>query len=309
MCGKELEYIKNTEMRRLFSIFFLLVVLVSCISTEEGVETVFDAEAGVEASSSETPLVLKLAVNDIYCAQTACSCISYIAYREYEDFLALLKKKYNIELRLTYYIEEYDLKDAVLSGEYDGVICKPWLAFIHTENNFDFKRIVDIPDVNGNRWLSGMIIVDSDSDIKDISELTGKRFVTSYPDNYEKYHMGMHLLSENGVEPLEIISKASCMETVNCLLDGEADAGIISDYALEASCVVDIAKPEDFRVIVRTENIPLTSLILDMNKVSTADALRLQEALLKISKEGLPVSLACEGFLKPLSWKVNPYKN
>ena len=86
-------------------------------------------------------------------------------------------------------------------------------------------------------------------------------------------------------------------------MGGKVDAAVVSDYALTASCAVDFAKPEDFRTIATTEKMPLTSLMVDTNKVSAADAARLQQALLAISGDKVPADLTGKGFVAPVSWK------
>ena len=68
-----------------------------------------------------------------------------------------------------------------------------------------------------------------------------------------------------------------------------------------------MASEDDFRSIGATEKMPLCSVILDMAKVSEADALRLQNALTDISGKKSPESMLSDGFVKPASWIPNPY--
>ena len=74
---------------------------------------------------------LKLAVNDIYCMDTACACVHDVAARTYPQTLERLKAEYGIDLQLVYFTETYQLEDAIASGEYDGALCKPWYALRH----------------------------------------------------------------------------------------------------------------------------------------------------------------------------------
>jgi ABC-type phosphate/phosphonate transport system substrate-binding protein len=104
------------------------------------------------------------------------------------------------------------------------------------------------------------------------------------------------------VFPGRIDTHASCIENIGVLLDGKADAAVVSDYALSADCAVDFANADDFRILARTENIPLTSLMLDMNRIDAADADRLQIALLQLSGKNAPESLLSSGFVEPSQW-------
>ena len=253
--------------------------------------------------ASNKPLELRLAVNDIYCMDTACSCVHDVAARTYPQALKKLKSEYGLDLQLVYFTETYQLEDAIASGEYDGALCKPWYAFRHEkEAGADFRRIVDVLDPNNNRWLTGTLIVPVDSPIQTLEELNGKHLYIGQADAYEKHHAAKRLLEQKGIKPAKIDTHASCGENIGVLLDGEADAAVVSDYALSADCAADFAKPEDFRILAQTEKIPLTSLMLDMNKVAEADARRLTAALLALSGSNAPETLLGNGFVEPSPW-------
>jgi len=258
---------------------------------------------GCASTPPAAPLTLKLVVNDIYCMDTACSCVHDVAARTYPQTLEKLATDYGIELELIYFSETYQLEDAIASGEYDGALCKPWYALRHEkEAGADFRRIADVLDPNNNRWLSGIFVVPVDSPIQTLEELTGKHLYIGEADAYEKHQAAKHLMEQKGIRPAKIDTNASCGENVGVLLDEEADAAVLSDYALSADCAVDFALPEDFRILGYTEPIPLTSLLLDMNRVSESDAARLKEALLSLSGENAPETLLGNGFIEPAPW-------
>jgi ABC-type phosphate/phosphonate transport system substrate-binding protein len=280
------------------------------ISVKQFEETAFVPSGELTASSQDSLLTIKLVVNETYCTKTACSCISNLATRNYDKLQELLKSNYNIDLQLYYFSEEYDMKDSLMAGHYDGAICKPWLAFMHLQDTigsrFNFKRVADLLDPNDNKWLTGIFIVKKDSPIQTLEEISGKILAAGQEDSYEKYHAPLTILSSKSIKPKSIINKASCTECINCLLDNEADVAVVSDYALNASCAVDIVKPEDFRIIGRTDKIPLCSVIIDLSKIKESDALRLQKALLDLSGDNTPEGLSCRGFVMPASWKPAP---
>jgi len=301
-------------LRKLYTTIAACAILSGCNDTKQlqivqFEETAFLPGETYIASPSDSLMTIRLAVNETYCTKTACSCISDLATREYEEVQDILKSKYNIDLQLIYFSEEYDMKDSLLTQKFDGAICKPWLAFMLTPgSDFRFKRVADLLDPSGNQWLTGIFIVKKDSPIKSLDEIGGKILVAGQPDSYEKYHDPLRILSVKEIEPSQTINKAGCTECINCLLDDEADVAIISDYALSASCAVDLAKPEDFTIIGKTGQIPLCSVILDLSKVSEADALRLQRALIGISGDNAPVGLSGKGFVLPAKWAPVPVK-
>jgi ABC-type phosphate/phosphonate transport system substrate-binding protein len=248
-------------------------------------------------------VLLKVAVNDIYCTDTACSCVHDVAARTYQTLVDELAAQSGIDLQFDYFIEPYELEDAIRSGMYDGALCKPWLAMrIEQETGSDFRRIVDVLDPDNNRWLTGIVIVTADSPITSLKELDGKHIYLGEPDAYEKHQAALRLFTKEGIVPGKIDTHASCIENIGALLDGKADAAMVSDYALSADCAVDFANPDDFRILARTEKIPLTSLMLDMKKVDAGNAGRLKKALLDLSGEAAPESLLSDGFVDPSLW-------
>jgi ABC-type phosphate/phosphonate transport system substrate-binding protein len=137
---------------------------------------IFTLLCGCASNKPEvTATVLKVAVNDIYCTDTACSCVHEVAARTYPETLEKLKTEYGIELELVYFAETYQLEDAIAAGEYAGALCKPWYALRHqAAAGADFRRIVDVLDPRNNRWLAGIVIVPVDSPIQSLEELDGK---------------------------------------------------------------------------------------------------------------------------------------
>jgi ABC-type phosphate/phosphonate transport system substrate-binding protein len=248
--------------------------------------------------------VVKLALNDIYCKDTACACVHYIAARTYGETQKLLKEQYNIDLQIDYFMETYELEDALLSGKYDGVICKPWLALkLEKKSDIEYERIADILDPSNNQWLTGIVIVSTNSPARSLKDLAGKKIVIGDADSYEKHYATKRLFANAHVVFGKVLETASCIENIGKLMDGEVDAAVISDYSLVADCAVDFAKPADFRIIARTERIPLTSVLINDDKLTDDEQDRLQAALLAITKKGVPKSFLSRGFVKPAKWE------
>ncbi|MBN2162696.1 MAG: PhnD/SsuA/transferrin family substrate-binding protein [Pontiellaceae bacterium] len=260
---------------------------------------------GCTTPEPEPRLQLRIAVNDIYCTDTACACVHDIAARTYPETLDRLSKMFGIELQLDYFMDTYQLEDALRSGKYDGALCKPWYAMrLNKETDADFERLVDVLDPNNNRWLTGIVIVPTNSPISSMKELNGKHIYIGETDAYEKHYAALRLFERENIQPAKIDTNASCGENIGELQDGNADAAVISDYALSADCAVDFAAPHEFRILGSTEMIPLTSLLLNMDRVRQDDALRLREALLALSGEGAPDTLLGNGFVE--IWPWNP---
>ncbi len=253
------------------------------------------------------PLRLKIAVNDIYGRKTACSCISKIATRSFDTLVADLRDRHQITLELTYFMEVFDLQQAILANRYDGVLCKPWTALQYSNQSpARFKRVADLLDPDDKPLMSGVFLTLSGSPIRTLADLQGKRVAMGQADSYEKNQAPLGMLAASHVKPAELLYFSSCGENLSALLDGKVDVAVVSSYALTASCAVDFTKPEDFRTVAETAKMPLTSLLVDLNKLPAAEAIRLQAALLEVSGARAPQDLLGKGFVLPASWQPTP---
>ncbi len=251
------------------------------------------------------PLKISVGVNDVYCRQTACSCVQDIAGREYAEFAALLRDRHGIELDLRYFIEPYDLQKAFAAGELDAFLCKPWpLMSDAGGRGKDLVRVADLQDPDRNPFLWGRVIVLKDSPLRTLADLKGARLAMGRPDAYEKHQGARALLANAGVVPAELVEKASCIECLDLLMSHKVDAAVVSNYALSADCAVDIAKPDDFRVIGETAKIPLTSFMVDRTRMTAGDIARLQAALAGFSTRDLPPSMMGGGFVAAMPWEA-----
>lgn len=270
-------------------------------------ETALPAPGGAPPKPGKAPLKLVVGVNDVYCKDSSCKCIEQIATRQYGDFCRVLKERYNIELQFVYQIEPYDLDKEFLAGKFDAMLCKPWLIFRRPSGrSAQMVRVADLQDLHGNTGLWGVVIVPKDSTLKKLADISGHRVAYGQIDAYEKHQGVTTLFQREGIKiPADkLVEKASCLECLDLLMSKKADVAVISNYALTADCAVDVTSPDAWRVLGQTEKIPLTSFMVDLKRISREDALRVQRALVDLSREALPKSMSGGGFVEPTSWKV-----
>ncbi len=274
---------------------------------EESALVADSAVAADVTAAPPKPLRLKIAVNDIYCSKTACSCISKIATRSFDTVVANLQAHHQITLELTYFMEVFDLQKALRANQYDGVLCKPWTALQYEgKTPARFKRVADLLDPDDKALMSGVFLTLAGSSVRTLADVQGKRLALGQEDSYEKHQAPMMMLDAGHIQPSAQVFFSSCGENLNALMDGTVDVAVVSSYALSASCAVDFAKAEDFRTLAQTEKMPLTSLLVDLAKVPAPEALRLQAALLDVSGAQTPKDLLGRGFVLPASWRPIP---
>ncbi len=274
------------------------------LPVDEESALVADSAVADDVTAAPKPLRLKIAVNDIYCSKTACSCISKIATRSFDTVVANLQARHQITLELTYFMEVFDLQKALRANQYDGVLCKPWTALQYKgKTPARFKRVADLLDPDDKALMSGVFLTLAGSSVRTLADVQGKRLALGQEDAYEKHQAPLIMLEAGHIQPSAQVFFSSCGENLNALMDGTVDVAVVSSYALSASCAVDFAKAEDFRTLAQTEKMPLTSLLVDLAKIPAAEAVRLQAALLDVSGAQAPKDLLGKGFVLPASWR------
>jgi ABC-type phosphate/phosphonate transport system substrate-binding protein len=260
------------------------------------------------AGTAPSPVKLTLVVNDVYCKDSACSCVHFIATRRYADFFRLLKERYNIQVTPVYLEDSFQTARQIKSGQVDGAICKPWLGHQSAQaSGRHYRRAADLQDVFTNTVLRGLFIVLAESPIRTLKDAANKRIVFGKADAFEKHDAAFAALEKAGLAlppSSSRLEKSSCIEAIGALMDKSAEVAVISHYALTGGCAVDIAKPEDFRVVAETEPLPFISLMLDQDKISKADFSRIREAFIALSHEALPSTMSGGGFVEPLPWSL-----
>jgi len=294
-------------MRKIVACCFGFLLVVGMLAARPAESETALRSQGAGQASGQSPIKLTVGVNDVYCKDSSCKCIEQIATRQFGEFCRALKERYKIDLEFVYFIEPYDLDKAFLDGKFDAVLCKPWLVFRNAGGrSAQMARIADLQDIHGDPGLWGTVIVPKGSPIKTLAGISGRRVAYGQPDAYEKHQGVLKLFDREGINvPADLlVEKASCLECLDLLMKGKVDAAVISNYALTADCAVDVTTPDAWRVLGRTEKIPLTSFIVDLKRLSPEDASRVQHALVELSSEALPASMSGGGFVTPASWKV-----
>ena len=254
------------------------------------------------------PLVLKVAVNDVYCSSTPCPSVIDLATRTYPEAGERLKKQQDIELQFDYYITPQLLETAILSENYDAVLSKPWIPMhLNHKAGTNYQRLVDVLDPNSNQWLTGIVVVPVDSPIQSLKELKGKHILLG--SGYEENQAALHLFENREIFPGQIETCANCGESIAQMEEGLADAAVISAYALSSDCSTDFANPADYRILAHTEMIPHTSFLLDMNRYNDNTARRIKKALLSLTGTNAPPALEGKGFADPWPWNPPELKN
>jgi ABC-type phosphate/phosphonate transport system substrate-binding protein len=248
---------------------------------------------------------LVIGVSEPLCKLTACSCVGDNAKRTYDGLIAHVRSAAGIELDFHYFEEPILLQRELRAGRLDGAICKTWLGLTTARSaGRAFTRLADIT-MPGKEpaELLGVFIVPKESPLKTLADLRGKRVVFGMTNDYEKSYLADATFRAAGLPlPEPRLRSFACQDAALKLIEHEADAAVVSSYAINFGCICVVAKPEDFRVIAETkQRIPFVTFMVD-NKVAPAVRERLQQALLALKGDQVPKDLFSNGVIPPIPW-------
>ena len=207
--------------------------------------------------------VVKIAVNEPFCRETASHCVAGDTARDYEPLAALAREHAGAEVRFTYYPVEADLVRALASGEMDGAIAKTWTALrACTASGLPFERLCDLSFPDGELQLRGVFITRADGPARSLADVAGARLTLGRPDSYENSHAVDRALRDVGVEPARRESAGGCIPAAVAILDGEADIAVVSSYCTRYGLDQIVGKPGAFRIVGETAPIPFATVAL-----------------------------------------------
>jgi two-component system sensor histidine kinase TtrS len=162
-------------------------------------------------------------------------------------------------------LENHDaesLRQAIAEERIDLAITNPGY-YITMEAEFGLSRIATLESagVSAARALGSVVLVRSDrTDLKELSDLAGKRVAAIAPDAFGGYLLAAQAMLHSGVDPAtdlkEILFIGLPMNrVVEAVLQGKVDAGIVRACVPEQMVREAQLQPADFRVLSqRQEN-------------------------------------------------------
>ncbi len=254
---------------------------------------------------------LVIGVSEPLCKLTACSCVGDNAKRAYDGLIAHVRSAAGIELEFRYFEEPILLQREIRAGRLDGMICKTWLGLTTARSaGREFTRLADIT-MPGQEpaELFGAFLVLKDSPLKTLADLRGQRVVFGMTNDYEKSHLADATFRAAGLPlPEPRLRSYACQDAALKLIEHQAEAAVVSSYAINFGCICVVAKPEDFRVIAETsQRIPFVTFMVE-DKVAPAVRARLQQALLELKGERVPKDLFSNGVIPPIPWAPEELK-
>lgn len=154
------------------------------------------------------------------------------------------------------------LRQAIAGERIDLVITNPGY-YIAMEAAFGLSRIATLESsgVSAAKALGSVVLVRSDrTDLKELSDLVGKRVAAVAPDAFGGYLLAAQEMLHNGVDPESDLKELRFMglpmnQIVEAVQQGKVDAGIVRACVPEQMVREKRLTPTDFRVLSpRQEN-------------------------------------------------------
>ncbi|MGH8492754.1 MAG: phosphate/phosphite/phosphonate ABC transporter substrate-binding protein [Moraxellaceae bacterium] len=191
--------------------------------------------------------------------------------RRWQPLLDQLARDTGLHFRFRFYEDPKSFENGLIHDEADFAVMSPLQAWR--------LRNLYRPQLRGNLALIGIVVVQKDSRIRQLSDLQGRALTLQEGDNHSANLLVLQSLKEQKITPqLRLVKTES--NALRSVVLGKTDAAIVNNYALK---FIPSGINAQLRIIYQTADLPpppiAASLRLpaeDLQKVKTA-MLRMQE--------------------------------
>lgn len=265
--------VASTALRPLFAIISSVLVA-GYASAQDGVE-----EIAIETS-------LRIVVMDPLAMQLACDCVEGYAQRDYGKLADFLEAKLQRPVQIAY-------GEALTSPQIGDIGTVDLIVGKFSVVTFDAKRIgiavrpvAMLSDKDGSIMQNGLFVVRQDDAARSIEDLAGYRMLFGPDDSDEKHSAAFATLEAFDVPlPEQIQSKASCSTAALAVAENDADACVVSSYAMPLLEGCGAIEEDELRVVGVTDPVPFIGVFAS-DRVNEAKEQQLCQALLKVQEDG-----------------------
>lgn len=256
-------------------------------------------EVAPKDDSGKSDAPFRMVVMDPLSDKIACACVQGHAQRKYGDLAKFLSKRLGRPVDIAY----GESLRAVLEkqpGRFDLVIGKQSVVNADAERTkTPLRSIAMLTDKTGATDMTGMFVVRSGDKAKSIADLKGYRIVFGPREEDEKHAAALAALEKAGVpRPAELKIIGSCTPAATEVAAKDADAAVISSYAvpLLEGCKA-VAKGE-LRVVGQTAPVPFITVFSPESATPEQNAAILAALLaLKSDEKLLKLMESRDGFV------------
>jgi len=194
---------------------------------------------------------------DPLCDRLACDCVAGYAQRKYDRLGQFIEKRLRRKVAIAY-AETLSSPQAggangidLIAGKFSEVV------FDADEAGLRLRTVAMLTGSQGTITQTGLFVVRHDDPAEEIEDLEGYRVLFGPEDALEKRDAALAALDAFGLPvPAKPLTSSSCSEAALAVVEKEADAAVISSYAmplLEGCGTVDKGS---LRIVGRTDPVP-----------------------------------------------------
>jgi len=261
--------------------------------------------SGCALLRSEPAAPLRLIVMDPLAAELSCPCVEGHAQRNYSRLAAFLGKRLGRPVDMVF-AESLANGTAKLGAAPALVIGKRTVVqFDAAATGTRLRAIAALTGKDGRTDLTGLFVVRSADPAKVVADLKGRSIMFGPEDSDEKRAAALVALHAAGVpRPDTIDWRTGCNEAAIAVVEKDADAAVISSYALALLTGCNAIEAGELRVIGSTKPVPFITVFAGPAMSSNAIP-RVLAALKAVSSDAalLKVMESRDGFVPlPASW-------
>jgi ABC-type phosphate/phosphonate transport system substrate-binding protein len=207
------------------------------------------------------PNGLIVLVLDPLALQNACPCVKGYAQRDYDALGLYLKKRLHRRVGIAFGAS-LKASIAALPRMPDLIVAKQSVVEAYgSERKAKLDRIAMLTGADGRTTQQGLFIVRSDDPAKRLADLKGRKILYGPKDESEKSAAALTAMLHTNLEaPEEIETRPNCNIAALAVVDREADAAIISGYALPLLSGCGTVRKGDLKVIGKTAPVPFVAV-------------------------------------------------
>ena len=199
---------------------------------------------------------IHIAIMDPLAAELSCPCVPDYAQRKYaflgQQLSVILARP--VEIQFCTSLQNATNNNAAIP---DYVIGKKSIVEYDAQClEKRFLKIASLTDKSGSIFFTGLFVVPTNSSIKTIRDLSGKKILFGPAECEEKSAAAFAALAEAGLAPVnETNTVSACTLAAAALVAGKADAAVISSYAEPLLAGCHVIEPGALRIIGSTKPI------------------------------------------------------
>jgi outer membrane protein assembly factor BamB/ABC-type phosphate/phosphonate transport system substrate-binding protein len=204
---------------------------------------------------------LRIVVMDPLCNRLACDCVAGYAQRDYDRLGAFLEQTLGRRVELAYSeslaspaLRPQDGVDLVI-GKFSVV------TFDARAVGINLRTLAMLSDKDGAITQTGLFVVRHDDRARSIEDLADRRLLFGPDDSIEKRGAALAALEAFDVPvPGELESRAGCTTAALAVIENEADAAVISSYAMPLLEGCGTIERGELRLLGETDPVPFVGV-------------------------------------------------